>query len=187
MAIISADEPFQRLFGVRTGSSTIADLISPSIAGDIGQRLAALTPSAPETRIPEERGEWKVYGLFDDEGRLSELEWSWQAPGGRSTDQSVQHPAQNEEALILREDKNGMIQSVEGAELYMAGGAPGELPGTEILSLVAPADIPGPSGHHLRPVPFSGVHMPPLSPGIRRRGTPVPRSDLLCERQRRGV
>jgi len=114
LAIVSADEPFQRLFGIRTGASTITDLISPSIGGDLGQRLAALTPSAPETRIPEERGEWRVYGLFDDEGILSELEWSWQAPGGRSIETGVQQPTQNEESLIFREDKNGMIVSVDG-------------------------------------------------------------------------
>lgn len=140
LAIVSADEPFQRLFGIRTGASTITDLISPSIVGDLGQRLAALTPSAPETRIPEERGEWRVYGLFDDEGILSELEWSWQAPGGRSIETGVQQPTQNEESLIFREDKNGMIVSVDGTYRHMTGIVPEELQGTAILSIVSPAE-----------------------------------------------
>lgn len=138
LVIISADEPFQRVFGVRTGVTSITDLISPSIAAEIGQRLTVLTPSAPETRVPEERGEWRVYGLFDDEGALSEIEWSWQAPGGRSIEAGLQHQARSEEALMFREDRNGMIISVEGVNRYLNESH--DLEGREILSIVSPDD-----------------------------------------------
>ncbi|MDK2973874.1 MAG: hypothetical protein PWP08_245 [Methanofollis sp.] len=82
LAIVSADEPFRGLFGTRTGTRAITDIISPSVAEHLRKNLATLTPSSPEIRIPEKRGEWRVHGLFDDESVLSELEWSWQARSG---------------------------------------------------------------------------------------------------------
>jgi len=136
--IISADEPFQRLFEIRTGESAITDLISPSVAENLRKNLATLTPSSPETRVPEERGEWKVYGLFDDEGVLSELEWSWQGP--RSTNTGDQQPEQHGGALIFREDRAGMISSVNQPGLQMIGSNPGSIEGTAVLSIVSPAD-----------------------------------------------
>ena len=140
--------------------------------------MAALPPSAPETRIPEERGEWRVYGLFDDEGILSELEWSWQAPGGRSIETGVQQPTQNEESLIFREDKNGMIVSVDGTYRHMTGIVPEELQGTAILSIGSPAereaDIPGPSCQSAQATFLSvGVSRQHLAASTKRTGTTI--------------